>query len=381
MINLSEWPDNVIELPEDEDARVIRFRELTVTECSPYILKNVIHAGEIVVIYGAAKSGKTFYAFHLAADIANGREHRGRRTRRGLVVHVALESVGAIKQRIIAYKQATGETDLPYVVLDWRLDLFDVNSRDALREKIRELESEYRLPLALLIIDTLARAMPGTDENSRELGDAVAHAHDLVRHHFPEAAVAAVHHAGKDSTKGARGHSSLYGNADGILLVENRDGQRVVSVDVHRNATEGEVIAAFELETVKIGADADGDPITSCVLYWIDTPADRPAKRLTPTERQGIETLREAINAHGIYPPTEILNRNKMGGVRVVEEQFWRDIFYRRRTSADDTQEAKKKAFQRVRDKLQLSRLMQADAGHYWLLDVPGQPGHNGTTQ
>lgn len=371
-----------LEIPDPTDRRVLRYRDITLTEGSPHVVKGIMHAGEVIAIVGAAKSGKSFYCFHLGADVSNGRPHRGRRTRRGLVVHVALESVGAITQRAVAYAQATGETDIPYVLLDWRLDLFDVTSRDALREQLKELEAEYDLPLVMAIFDTLARAMPGRDENSKELGDAIAYAHDLVRHHFEHAVAVVVHHAGKDADRGPRGHSSLSGNADGILKVENRDGQRVVAVDVHRNATEGEVIAAFELEPVTIGTDSDGDPITSCTLFWTDTPADRPAKGLTPTERQGLETLREAIKAHGEYPPTEILNRNRMGGgIRVVKEQFWRDIFYRRRTSPDDTPEARKKAFQRARDKLQLSRLMQADEGHYWLIDPPGQAGHAGTPQ
>ena len=112
-----------------------------------------------------------------------------------------------------------------------------------------------------------------------------------------------------------------------------------------------------------------------------DVPSDR-RDRLTDTERKGLDTLCEAIKAHGEYPPTEVSRRNKLsGGQRVVHEDFWRDIYYRRRTSPADSPEARKKAFQRVRDKLQMSRRIQADAGYYWLLQAPGQAGQNGTPQ
>lgn len=360
--------------------RVLRFRDMTLEAGAKYVVKDFINAGEAAALYAVPKAAKTLYAMHLGLDVANGRPHGGRRTRSGLVVHVALESVGAIMGRAVAYRQASGETDAPYVVLDWSLDLFDAVSREHLAAKIRELEAEYQLPLVLMIVDTLARAMPGRDENSKDLGDAIAYAHDLVRDNFAEAAALVVHHAGKDASRGARGHSSLYGNVDGIFRIENSDGRRVVSIDVHRNAPQGEVIAAFEVEGVTIGEDADGDPITSCVLRWTDTPAERPKGGLTPTERMGLDTLREAIRLHGEYPPSEVFQRNRLsGGERVVQEEFWRDIYYRRRTSADDTPEARKKGFQRARDKLQMSRLMQADAGFYWLSGPSGQPGHNGT--
>lgn len=364
----------------ETDTRAMRFRDITLDTTAKPVIKGIAHAGEVVVIYGAAKSGKTFYVFHLGLDVANGRPHRGRRTRRGLVVHVALESVSAIRARAVAYRQATGETDVPYVLLDWRLDLFDSESRRELQDTLHQLEAEHELPLVLLIVDTLARAIPGRDENSKELGDAIAYAQELVRHEFPEAAAVVVHHAGKDAGRGTRGHSSVVGNADGILLVENREGLRTVAVDVHRNATQGDTVAAFELQPVTIGTDDDGDAITSCTLLWIDAPAERPGKTLTPTERMALDTLREAIKTHGEYPPPEVLNRNKLtGGERVVECEHWRDIYYRRRTSPDDTPEAKKKAFQRARDRLQMSRLIQCDAGYYWPLKASGQTGQGGT--
>ena len=64
--------------------------------------------------------------------------------------------------------------------------------------------------VAMVIIDTLARAMPGADENSaQEVGLVIAGC-DLVRDAL-ECTVVPIHHSGKDVARGARGTPKLCG--------------------------------------------------------------------------------------------------------------------------------------------------------------------------
>ena len=346
-----------------------------------YLVKGILGRNTLAVIFGESNSGKTFFALDLSLHVARGESWRGLRVNRGLVLYVAGEGSHSVLNRLAAYRQhvAPEAGGAPFAVLPTAVNLLAAGDLIELVDAIRAAEDEAGATAALIVIDTLARAMAGGSENDAEDMGKLVRAADLLRETFG-ATVLFVHHSGKDQSRGARGHSSLRAAIDTEIEVNGLEGTRTARVTKQRDFGTGEGYP-FDLEAVTLGHDQDGDPITSCVVrHRDDSPGER-RERLTDTERKGLETLREAIKAHGIYPPSEVFQRNRFsGGVKVVQEEFWRDIYYRRRTSPNDSPEARKKAFQRVRDKLQLSRLMQADEGYYWLIDIPGQPGQGGTS-
>ncbi|HEV2546518.1 MAG TPA: AAA family ATPase [Stellaceae bacterium] len=99
-------------------------------------------------------------------------------------------------------------------------------------------------PSSLLIIDTLATAKGGVDENSAAFGDLIKDTGPLgrIKRAFGGCTVLVLHHSGKDETKGARGHSSLGGNADGIFAVTHVDkdaGTLELAIEKMRDAEDG----------------------------------------------------------------------------------------------------------------------------------------------
>jgi hypothetical protein len=74
---------------------------------------------------------------------------------------------------------------------------------------------------ALIVIDTVARAMPGKNENSaQDMGELIA-SMDLLRELWG-AAVVAVHHTGHVAESRARGSSSFYAALDSEYIVSRR---------------------------------------------------------------------------------------------------------------------------------------------------------------
>ncbi|MCP5682603.1 helicase RepA family protein, partial [Klebsiella pneumoniae] len=70
------------------------------------------------------------------------------------------------------------------------------------------IEGKCRLPVRLIIFDTLARCYGNLDENnSQDMGRLIVGC-DAIKN-GTSASVLLVHHSGKDETKGARGSSSL----------------------------------------------------------------------------------------------------------------------------------------------------------------------------
>jgi hypothetical protein len=261
-----------------------------------HIVKGLLIAGSLFVLYGESNSGKTFIMLDLALAVAGGSEWRGRRTRRGLVIYVAGEGAASVRARVTAYRAAHPEVagGLPFAIVPQAVDFLSPGSIDALIETIRQAEVECGEKVVLVVIDTFARAVAGGDENSaQDVGQAVALA-DRLRAETG-ACVGFVHHAGKDPSKGARGSSALRAATDTEILVEGVTGQRIATVSKQRDLESGERMP-FELVSVQIDTDPDdGSPVTSCVVKHLDAQVgSAPTRRELSgkAQRQLVAALR-----------------------------------------------------------------------------------------
>lgn len=232
-------------------------------------IRSVLPQGELVVVYGASGSGKSFVVLDMVAAIASGVEWRGLRVTSGRVVYVVGEGRAGFRKRLDALELSRG------VDLD-ALDLGIVDDCPRLLEG-----DEVALAAAIeaaggatvVVIDTLAQAMAGGDENTAvDMGKAVAACR--LMHEKTGATVLLVHHSGKEPGKGARGWSGLKGAVDAELEVTRKDntGARCIKVTKQKD---GDDFASypFELEVVNLGVDDDLFDITSCVVRHLDETA------------------------------------------------------------------------------------------------------------
>ena len=265
------------------------------------LVKGLILANSLFVVYGESNSGKTFFALDMALTIAAGQPWRGLRTRRGLVIYIAGEGATSVRARVLAFRIAHPElaTGLPFAIVRGAVDFRSADSVAMLIATIQAAESESGEKAALVVVDTLARAMPGGDENStQDMGEVVANA-DRIRGETG-AAVGFIHHAGKDPSKGARGSSALRAATDTEILIEGLSGPRTATVSKQRDLEGGQRMA-FELVPVGIGTDpADGTVITSCVVRHVEgTSASAPKARELrgKAQRQFVAGMRSRAEA------------------------------------------------------------------------------------
>lgn len=218
-------------------------------------VKHVLPATGIAAIYGPSASGKSFLALDVAAAIALGNPWFGHRTYQAPVVYVMLEGEGAIRNRIAALEIAKGAMPSGGFGVIAQTFLF------AEGQDVEDMASVIP-PGAVVFVDTLNRAAPTTDENSsKEMGIILQAAKQLQA--ATEGLVVVVHHTGKDTTKGPRGHSSLFAALDAAIEVERTAKGRMWSIAKAKDGQDGQQVG-FKLETHAIGQDDDGDDITSC---------------------------------------------------------------------------------------------------------------------
>lgn len=255
------------------------------------------------VIFGAPASGKSFLALDIAAAIARGVPWGARDVRKGKVVYVGLE--GRQRSRIEAYlqhhKMKRDGLDNVLVVERQPLDLLAQKFEPA-AALARDVAAVAGDSVRAVFVDTLNRAMPGGDENSsQDMGQAITAAQAIADR--LGCLVVIVHHSGKDTTQGARGHSSLHGAADVELEVSRKDDVRTVKLAKVKDGEDGHRWT-FRLESVSLGRTAKGKPRGSCAVADLAAAEKRDAEQASPAEQVVLMALREATAAKQDDPST-----------------------------------------------------------------------------
>jgi hypothetical protein len=313
--------------------------------CNDYV-KHIIGRKANVLIYGPSGDGKTFFTGDLLAHIASGQQWRGIKTTECLVVYVAAEAGTSILRRMVAWRDnslaESRETRTPFVILTRGANILDINDMDLIMAKFRAIEAVAGMPIGIIAFDTLSRSMPGGDENAAKDITRVVAVADHIRDEL-NATTVFVHHTGKDDTRGARGHSSLYAAADTVISVIDR----TATLEKSRDGLTGDRFS-FDLEVINLGNDQDGDAITTCLVKPTNTvqrsKIDHP---MSGVAKVALQSLKECVAEHGeVMPGTSSIPK----GSKAVEIGQWRSQFALR--YGGETQETNKKAFQRGREAL-----------------------------
>lgn len=250
-----------------EAERVSRFKLTQVGEIArrdppEWMVEGLVPRTDLAMMYGNPGAGKSFVALDLAFSVCHGFTFFNRPTQAGPVVWIAAEAAGAMRNRAKAYAQARGvELDASDLwVVEQTLSLMSKDDASALTQAVAGIEPQ------LIIIDTLAAASGGANENSGEDMNVVL-SHCRKMHEVTGATVLLIHHSGKDATRGARGWSGLRAAVNTEFQVQSDEDSpiRRLSVTKQRDAEDG-VALPFKLVTVPLGFE----DATSCVVEPLD---------------------------------------------------------------------------------------------------------------
>lgn len=208
--------------------RVLDLDQISSLPEPEWLINKILPATAMTTIYGAPGAAKSFWALDAALSVASGHTFHGAETRAGKVVYSLGEGLRGLKYRIEAWCLAHPTADRELIRENFRVipkavQLLDTNEGSALVNTIEDYGD-----VSMLIIDTLARALVGGDENSAgDVGRAIAVC-DRVRD-LCGAATLIVHHTSADGSK-ARGSTALPGASDAMLKMVKDDIQHVITV-------------------------------------------------------------------------------------------------------------------------------------------------------
>jgi hypothetical protein len=302
-----------------------------------YLLKGLLSPAEISLWVGPPKCGKSFLLLYITYMLSLGRSVFGRRVKPTKVLYVAAEGEGGINKRIDALRKRYGASpDFHFIAQPADL-LHEGGHLEDLVAAAKDVEAQ------LIVIDTVSRALAGGDENGpKDMGQFIANITEV--RHRTKAHIAGVHHGTKASngTK-TRGHGSLEG-ADDVLIevVKAEDGSRCATV-VHAKDDADGMRWGFSLESVALGMDEDGDPITTLIVQEnAEPPPTTQSKpdKLPNGEQIALTCLLRTMQTAAV--PIQ----NGDDECLAVPEATWREQYYGEVGGAQDT---KKKAFNRAK--------------------------------
>jgi hypothetical protein len=356
------------------------------------------------LLSGQWGTGKTFGALDLSASVMTMGAFAGRRvSRQGGVLFIAPEGAseiqirlrGVVEGKLSGFPSTQPGTEakpinpkrLPIAWIDQCPPLVEKDAVTILtltaKAAAERMEEAYGLPLALIVIDTVAASAGVTDENAAAENHRVMNAMETLSRETG-AFVLGVDHFGKMVETGTRGSSAKEAAADVVLaMLGDRDisgavsNTRMAVRKLRGGATGAET--PYSLEVVQLGENKHGNPVTTCIVKW-DTGRTSAAAAATVREswptslRVFQKAMQVALTDHGkrVYPfgvdGPEVL---------AVAEAKVRAEFvaaYPVNGEADEKRsEAKKKAFSRAlksarERELVISRDV-AGVDHLWLKD------------
>jgi AAA domain len=269
------------------------------------------------------------------------------------VVYCAFEGQDGYGKRAEAFRQrhlAEDAAPVPFYLVAARMSL--VKDYAALIASIRAQLPADTKPVAV-VLDTLNRSLEGSESDDKDMS-AYVRAADAIREAFG-CAVIIVHHCGVEGTR-PRGHTSLTGAVDAQIAVK-RDaaGNIVATVEWMKDGPEGDTVVS-RLDPIEVGTDADGEPITSCVVVAAEGAAPRstPPRKLSNRDRLAFDALVNCAADYGKPTPPSL---GLPQGLRAVEIDQWRQEIYARGILDRDAGNPRQE-FKRLKESLQVKAMI-----------------------
>ncbi len=331
-------------------------------------VEGLLTTASMSVVYGPSNCGKTFFIVDLALHVAMGKPWRGREVDQGAIVYLSLEGAQGIRNRLTAFRlhhELQGRA-LPFVAMPKPVNLLnddaDVSAVIAL---VKHVADETGLPVSMVIVDTLSRAMAGGNENSPEDMTAIVGNCDRIRDETGSH-VCIVHHSGKDEARGARGHSSLRAATDTEIEIKRDPDLTFSSVRVAKQRDlEAAEPFGFTLQSVGLGTNRRGKDVTSCVVMESDQTVilARDPDRLSPKETAALDSLERCLVAGGF----EVKSDQSGGVTQAVTLHSWKRSLQALDVIARNNDDMARPQFHRIKKGLEKKGHICVIEGNVWL--------------
>lgn len=307
-------------------------------------VKGVFGNREFTTVSGLPGTGKSVIVTDGACHVATGMDWHGRKVTQGLVIYVAAERKKLTERRMRAFKIKHKADHVPLLVVGGRLDFTrDLKDAGEVINIVRQAELDTGQTCVWIILDTLSRVFGAGDQNaSKDMSRFVQSVDEILLK--TSAHVTAIHHTAWSGERG-KGAIDLDGAVDASFMVK-KNGTRYQLVCDGTNDGEEGTIFDFEMESIKIGEDEEGEPTTAPVVVAAAPAAGAGLVQAATHKARALALLVEML-ADGEVPPLGAGYPQS----KVVPEAAWRQAFYDS-YGEDATQATRQATFSRAKKHL-----------------------------
>jgi len=223
----------VMELPAtpktaDDMFEVLDVRGIKTLPDPTWTIDKMLIDKSLSFVVGPPGCGKSFIVLNMGLSVASQREDFWGRTikRTGAVIYISSEGVSDIKFRIMAWEQAASVRvdESPFYLIHQTINFMEPLDVQRLLKTVHHVHKISGEQIALVVVDTVSRVLPGADENLQKDMTLFIKACDAVREAFA-ATVIGVHHTSRAGN--LRGSSVFDGAADSIFLIDRPVGEEI----------------------------------------------------------------------------------------------------------------------------------------------------------
>ena len=255
-----------------------------------FLVDDLITEG-VVLLAGAPKTKKSFFALNLGVALAGGGEFMGRKLKEAGVLYLALEdNPRRIKHRVMPMLERGGQPnpDKLEIAHDWKA--LGLGGEEMLEDHLQDFPDTK-----LIMIDTLAKLRPTSSGSSsnmyQEDYQLFKKLMDITKKH-PGLTILIVHHVRKmksdDIFESISGSNGIFGSVDSALILA-KNGSDTLNVKLHITGRDIEeqrddeaVVMRFDTQclTWKVSDEAvslgngDDDLIVAAIKNGVHSPKD-----------------------------------------------------------------------------------------------------------
>ena len=329
------------------------------------IIRGMLDYDSLAYCWGDSEAGKSFLMLDRDLHIANGMKWCGRKTKQGLVLYIVGEGKHGLIKRVKAWHDFYGlpvSNNIAFRTIPTAL--CDPKAVDELIIEIKSIVAALNRRPTLIELDTVNRNFGPGDENSTKDMTAFVAGLDALRI-ATGAAISAVHHCGHGDKTRSRGSIVLHNSVDFEYRV-SKEGDcfndyvtTLEFIKVKDYDKPNPISWKWQLQTLPwADEDDDGNAVPMNSVVFVPTEYKKTnSTSLSKSESIALEALRDALMNHGI----------EADGLVTVCEDDWRHCAYDLGISDAATQNGKRMAFNRAKDKLIGGKRAAHHAGRYWI--------------
>lgn len=295
-----DWFDRELYIRQACEPRALQLEEIAERGNVSWLWEGVLQDGEASGIYGNSGLGKSLFALWLAVCIGFGLPFFGRKTRESLVIYICAEGASGMDDRVRAVLSELGlQDEAPRIFfIPASIDLLKRKGAPneelaGLRKNLHAIQCASRIPIGLVIVDTLARCYGDGDENNNRDVSAIIRGIDEEICRPTGAAALVIAHAGKDRSRGARGGMALKNGLSGLFCLDKHQDldASVLTCEKQKEGPPTEPMI-FAVKEVEIPDRRSSEMIKAPVIEPIeDETGHQVGPRLSPQQKIVYEAL------------------------------------------------------------------------------------------